>query len=95
MVVEVTGPHAVVKDGDDLTRLEVTTQVPLTETDAALRRAGLGRLAADGHAHLSTSALFAAASPHLAGWREMLAYAESNGWLKEGGAVVVAHVERP
>lgn len=95
MVVEVVGLHAVVRECNDLTRLEVTTRVPFAETDAALRAAGLGRLAADGHAHLSTGALYAAASPDLAGWQEMLAYAESCGWTREDGAVVVAHVERP
>jgi len=44
MIVVVTGKNAIVKEGDDCSRLHIETDTGVEATDAALRAAELGRL---------------------------------------------------
>jgi glucan phosphorylase len=104
MIVEViTGtdevPGVEVKDVDDLARLHVAVgAVTDEEADAALRSAGLGRLA-DDTAWLDVAALRSAAEPQASAegwakeWDGMVEQARTNGWASEDGASLKAHVE--
>lgn len=101
MIVYLTAVAATVHDADDCTRLHVSTDLPETELDEALRVTGTGRIAAEGTAlltldMLSTRARAAASLPNWAErWDEMLAYAARKGWITENGTAVQAHIETP
>lgn len=92
---------ATVEDAADLTRLHVVAPAGLSgeQVSAAVESTGLGRSADAGHVWLNADALHAAGAPNPAdpeweeGFRAMIAYASSRGWLDEDGHSLAAHIE--
>ena len=84
----------------DCTRFSVAARGPGggRALDDALRAAGAGRVADDGDARVAVDAVRRMAAGSVgAGWDDdfaaMLGYAESKGWMHEGGTEIQAHVE--
>jgi len=86
MIVVVTGKNAIVKEGDDCSRLHIETDTGVEATDAALRAAELGRLRGR-EAELDVESLRQAGSTSQKTqdwsqrWQGMLEYADTKGWL--------------
>lgn len=101
MIVHLTAAGAEVLDADDCTRLHVSTDLPDTAIDAALRSTGAGRSADDGSALLTlevlrTLARAAGTADDWTGrWDSMIGYATAKGWVTKDGTAVKAHIEAP
>jgi hypothetical protein len=104
VIVEVIGgadevPEVRVVDVDDLTRLHLAVgALPDEEVDAALRRAGLGRLVGADTGVLDVAALRAAGASQATSptWTQdfqgMVTLAEGSGWTADDGAGLQVHV---
>ena len=98
VLIDLSAVGVALRDPDDFTRFSVATEGE-GDLAAAVRAAGLGRVAEDGeHVVVDPGALRALAGPAAdAAWEEgfagMCAYAASKGWVEAGGGLL-AHVER-
>ena len=100
MIVEVTGPDEVrLLQTEDLRRLSVVMarRVGDADVDEALGHAGAGHVDGD-HVRVSIGWLRVQVSdrpdPYLDRFAEMIAYADSRGWVDQGQQTVKAHVDR-
>ncbi len=99
MIIVVTGNNAIVKEGDDCSRLHVETDTGLEATDAALRAAELGRLRGR-EAELDVESLRRAGftsqqtQDWSQRWQGMLEYADTKGWLSSDRATLTAHIQQ-
>lgn len=102
MIVTASADGVSVFDATDLTRLHIETGLDRARADGALRAAGFGRIDETGEAMLQTDVLRQHALDQIppddvpgweTSWGRMLQYASSQGWTREEGDVVVAHVE--
>jgi len=102
MIINASAHGVSVRDAADLTRLHIETDLDRDRADGALRAAGLGRIDETGEGMLQTDVLRQHALDQIppgdvsgweTSWGRMLQYASSQGWTREEGDVVVAHVE--
>jgi hypothetical protein len=100
MFVRLSTHEATVGETENLTDLYVSTALPPSEIDHALRGTGTGRLTDGGAALLDVDVLRSRARNDVGGqawgdeWEAMIAYARRKGWLSPDGKMVQAHVER-
>ena len=98
MIVTITADAVALVDPDDVGRFHVAVAAGVTGVDAALQASGFGRLDSDTEALISVDALRRAAAGSVGpDWAErfagMLTYADTKGWLAEGGTAIRGHLE--
>jgi hypothetical protein len=99
VIVQLHAGSVSIEEPDDCRRLHVATDLPPADVDAALRFAGIGRLAETGDALLDVAELHsraravATAESWDADWTAMIGYATTKGWVGDDGRTVTAHVE--
>ena len=102
MIVVVDADGVRVQEADTLTALKVATRLPRGETLSALRAAGL---TTNNLPPVNTEVVLTVATLRglaedaatrvdwAAAWTAMIAFATDRGWVLDGGAGVLAHVE--
>ena len=98
MKIELTNDGARLVECDDFAHFLVSSPAAYDDTQIApvLHDSGAGYLSADG-AMISATWVQAQMEPTtvwLEGFHAMLSFAESHGWLANGGKAIRAHIER-